>query len=156
MFSFPPHPNPPPQGGREPCFSLPHQGGGSLVSPSPTRGEGALFLPPPWWGRVGVGGNGAQFNRAQYNTPCSPADTGGFTPPARPRIPGGGCWTRRDWTFSPFPPPQPSPTRGEGALFLPPPLWGRVGVGGNGAQFNRAQYNTPCSPADTGGSHSPL
>src|SRR5579875_1333402 len=49
--------------------------------PSPTRGEGALFLPPPWWGRGGVGGNGAQFNRAQYNTPCSPADTGGFTPP---------------------------------------------------------------------------
>src|SRR5579875_2077553 len=29
-----------------------------------------------------------------------------------------------------LPPPQPSPTRGEGAFFLPPPLWGRVGVGG--------------------------
>src|SRR5579883_3379045 len=43
--------------------------------------------------------------------------------------------------FSLSPPPQPSPTRGEGALLLPPPLWGRVGVGGKGAQFNRAQYN---------------
>src|SRR5579883_2658928 len=32
--------------------------------------------------------------------------------------------------FSLSPPPQPSPTRGEGALLLPPPLWGRVGVGG--------------------------
>src|SRR5579883_1095878 len=51
MFSFPPHPNPPPQGGRALCFSLPHQGGGSFVSPSPTRGEGALFLPPPPGGR---------------------------------------------------------------------------------------------------------
>jgi len=54
MFSLSPHPDPPPQGG------------GSLLSPSPTRGEGALFLPPPLWGRVGVGGNCAQFNRAQY------------------------------------------------------------------------------------------
>src|SRR5579884_391962 len=35
--------------------------------------------------------------------------------------------------FFPFPPPQPSPTRGEGALLLPPPLWGRVGVGGTKA-----------------------
>ncbi len=44
--------------------------------------------------------------------------------------------------FSPFPPTptlphkgggslgSPSPTRGEGALLLPPPWWGRVGVGG--------------------------
>jgi hypothetical protein len=40
FFPFPPHPNPPPPGGREPCFSLPHQGGGSLVSPSPLVGEG--------------------------------------------------------------------------------------------------------------------
>ncbi len=29
------------------------------------------------------------------------------------------------------PPPPPSPTRGEGELFLPPPWWGRVGVGGD-------------------------
>jgi uncharacterized protein (DUF58 family) len=28
------------------------------------------------------------------------------------------------------PPPQPSPTRGEGESKLPPPWWGRVGVGG--------------------------
>src|SRR5579884_4204010 len=103
--AIPPHPNPPPRGGREshspPPQPFPHEGGGRAIpphpnppprggreshspppQPSPTRGEGALFLPPPWWGRVGVGGNGAQFNRAQYNTPCSPADTGGFTPPA--------------------------------------------------------------------------
>src|SRR5579884_1822986 len=56
IFSLSPPPNPPPQGGREPCFSLPPCGGGSLVSPSPLVGEGALFLPPPLWGRVGVGG----------------------------------------------------------------------------------------------------
>ena len=28
------------------------------------------------------------------------------------------------------PPPRPSPTRGEGERLLPPPLWGRAGVGG--------------------------
>jgi hypothetical protein len=57
IFSlFPPHPNPPPPGGRETQGSLPPGGGGCLVSPSPLVGEGALFLPPPWWGRVGVGG----------------------------------------------------------------------------------------------------
>jgi hypothetical protein len=73
VFPFPP-PRPSPTRGREPSFSLPHKGGGSLVSPSPLvgegrgggGGEGALFLPPPLWGRVGVGGNCAQFNRAQY------------------------------------------------------------------------------------------
>src|SRR5579875_253112 len=46
----PPHPSPPPQGGREFCFSLPHKGGGSFVFPSPTRGEGVLFFPPPQGG----------------------------------------------------------------------------------------------------------
>src|SRR5579875_1754863 len=35
--------------------------------------------------------------------------------------------------FSLSPPPQPSPTRGEGWVLLPPPLWGRVGVGGTKA-----------------------
>jgi len=34
---------------------------------------------------------------------------------------------RESWTP---PPPQPSPTRGEGERLLPPPLWGRAGVGG--------------------------
>jgi len=54
---------PPPLWGREPCFSLPPCGGGSLVSPSPLVGEG--------WG----GGNCVKFNRAQDNTPRSPART---------------------------------------------------------------------------------
>src|SRR5579885_283630 len=37
----------------------------------------------------------------------------------------------------------PSPKRGEGETRLPPPLWGRVGVGGKGknVQSPRAQYN---------------
>src|SRR5579884_2761008 len=102
MFSLSPHPNPPPQGGREPCFSLPPCGGGSgwggrggsLVSPSPLVGEG----------RGGGEGREPRFSLP----PCG----------------GGAGWGGG----------------GEGALFLPPPLWGRVGVGGNCAQFNRAQY----------------
>src|SRR5579884_4273564 len=91
FFPFPPHPNPPPPGGRENKGSLPHQGGGRTIpptptlphqgggrikapsptrgegepfpppQPSPTRGEGALLLPPPLWGRVGVGGESCQI-----------------------------------------------------------------------------------------------
>src|SRR5579875_2120214 len=77
---------PPPQGGREPCCSLPPKGGGSLVAPSPPRGEGALLLPPPQGGRepccslppcgggLGWGGRGknVQSPRAQYKTGPSP------------------------------------------------------------------------------------
>src|SRR5579875_3657712 len=56
FFPLPPHPNPPPQGGREQQGSLPPCGGGSNKAPSPLGGEGATRLPPPLWGRVGVGG----------------------------------------------------------------------------------------------------
>src|SRR5579875_23159 len=56
-----PHPNPPPQGGREKQNSLPHKGGGKNKTPSPTRGrekqnslphkgEGKTKLPPPQGG----------------------------------------------------------------------------------------------------------
>src|SRR5579875_3665887 len=53
--------------------------------------------------------------------------------------------------FSLSPPPQPSPTRGEGALLLPPPLWGRGGgprppsplVGGGGGGGDRGSP-PPC------------
>src|SRR5579884_3542830 len=102
-----PHPNPPPQGGREPCSSLPPCGGGSLVPPSPLVGEGALFLPPPLWGRVGVGGNGSPS--PPRREPCCSL------------LPcGGGLGWGGEWFSLPHK---------EGALFLPPPLWGRVGGG---------------------------
>src|SRR5579883_365723 len=65
---FPPHPTPPPPGGREKQGSLPPGGGGRNKAPSPLVGEGETRLPPPLWGRVGVGGKGkhVQSPRAQY------------------------------------------------------------------------------------------
>src|SRR5579885_2574309 len=127
-----PHPNPPPQGGREPCSSLPPCGGGSLVPPSPLVGEGwgggewfslphkegALFLPPPLWGRVGVGGE--RVPPATRREPCS------SLPPC-----GGGLGWGGKWFSLPHK---------EGALFLPLPLWGRVGGG------EREKYQIPPCP----------
>src|SRR5579875_3850521 len=68
---FPPHPTPPPPGGREKQGSLPPGGGGRNKAPSPLVGEGETRLPPPLWGRVGVGGKGkhVQSPRAQYKLP---------------------------------------------------------------------------------------
>src|SRR5579875_2603838 len=53
----PPHPGPPPQGGRELYLSPPPQGGRELyLFPPPLWGRELYLFPPPLWGRVRVGG----------------------------------------------------------------------------------------------------
>ncbi len=57
LAGVPPHPNPPPQGGRGQLgLPPPLRGRGQLGLPPPLRGRGQLGLPPPLRGRVGVGG----------------------------------------------------------------------------------------------------
>ena len=46
-----------------------------------------------------------------------------------PWTPASGGWAKVE-SATIDPPPQPSPTRGEGVRLKPSPLWGRVGVGG--------------------------
>jgi hypothetical protein len=91
-----PHPNPPPQGGREKQNSLPHkgegktklpppQGGGKNKTPSPTggrekqnslphRGEGKTKLPPPQGGGkspLALNMAEAKLQAARFSAQCS-------------------------------------------------------------------------------------
>src|SRR5579875_278562 len=92
--TIPPHPNPPPPGGREKQGSLPHQGGGRNKAPSPLVGEGETRLPPPLWGRAKQGSlphQGGGRNKAP-----SPTRGGGETRPPPPWWGGLGWGGERE------------------------------------------------------------
>jgi hypothetical protein len=101
---YPPHPNPPPQGGREQIQLPPPPGGREQIQLPPPQGEREQIQLPPHQG----GGN--KYNSLPHRgegTNTTPSPTGG----------------REQIQF-------PPPLWGREQIQFPPPLWGRAGVGG--------------------------
>src|SRR5579875_1494816 len=102
----PPHPSPPPQGGREFCFSLPHKGGGSCIcSLLPCGGGGCICsLPHKGGGRC-----------ICSLLPCG----GGSCICSLPPCGGGLGWGVRTPCLHCTYPPHPSPPPQGGREFCP-------------------------------------
>src|SRR5579884_2254592 len=116
-------------GVRTPCLHCPYP----PPQPSPTRGEGEKNslphkgggrkkLPPPQGGREK---KTPSPTRGEGEKNSLPHKGGGSCICSLPPCGGGLGWgVRTPCLHCPYPPPQPSPTRGEGVVFVPSPLVG--------------------------------